>query len=506
MAIPTPARASADVGLIGLAVMGENLALNIADHGYRIAVYNRTTTVAEKFLAEHPDTPGGLVGAAALPDFVAALKKPRKIIVLVKAGPPVDAVVEQLLGAGVEPDDIVVDCGNSQWTDTIRREKQYAAGCRFFGSGVSGGELGARFGPSMMPGGHPDSWQHLRPIWEAVAAKVDPRSGEPLEDYAPGKPVTGGEPCTAYIGPNGAGHYVKMVHNGIEYIDMQLISEAYHLLSTLGGMKPDRLSETFAEWNTGELSSYLIQITADILRQRDPANPRRFFVDAVLDAAGQKGTGKWTSVSALDMGVPANAIAEAVFARCLSALKEERVAAAKVIKGPRLAYRGSKTKLVESVRRALYCSKICAYAQGFQLMRAAQDEYQWTLDFGTIAAIWRGGCIIRARFLQKITEAYRRDPKLVNLMLDPYFKRALGAGQDAWREVVALAAKHGIPAPAFSSALAYFDGYRSARLPANLLQAQRDYFGAHTYERVDAPRGKFFHVDWPDPKRPQQAV
>jgi len=506
MAIPTPARASADVGLIGLAVMGENLALNIADHGYRIAVYNRTTTVTEKFLAEHPDTPGGLVGAAALPDFVAALKKPRKIIVLVKAGPPVDAVVEQLLGAGVEPDDIVVDCGNSQWTDTIRREKQYAAGCRFFGSGVSGGELGARFGPSMMPGGHPDSWQHLRPIWEAVAAKVDPRSGEPLEDYAPGKPVTGGEPCTAYIGPNGAGHYVKMVHNGIEYIDMQLISEAYHLLSTLGGMKPDRLSETFAEWNTGELSSYLIQITADILRQRDPANPRRFFVDAVLDAAGQKGTGKWTSVSALDMGVPANAIAEAVFARCLSALKEERVAAAKVIKGPRLAYRGSKTKLVESVRRALYCSKICAYAQGFQLMRAAQDEYHWTLDFGTIAAIWRGGCIIRARFLQKITEAYRRDPKLVNLMLDPYFKRALGAGQDAWREVVALAAKHGIPAPAFSSALAYFDGYRSARLPANLLQAQRDYFGAHTYERVDAPRGKFFHVDWPDPKRPQQAV
>ncbi len=506
MSISAPARASADVGLIGLAVMGENLALNIADHGYRVAVYNRTTTVTEKFLAANPDTPGGLVGAAALPDFVGALKKPRKIIVLVKAGPPVDAVVEQLLGAGVESDDIVVDCGNSQWTDTIRREKQYAKGCRFFGSGVSGGELGARFGPSMMPGGHPDSWQHLRPIWEAVAAKVDARSGEPLEDYAPGKPVTGGEPCTAYIGPNGAGHYVKMVHNGIEYIDMQLISEAYHLLSTLGGMKPDRLSETFAEWNKGELSSYLIQITADILRQRDPANPRRFFVDAVLDAAGQKGTGKWTSVSALDMGVPANAIAEAVFARCLSALKEERVAAAKVLKGPRAAYRGSKTKLVESVRRALYSSKICAYAQGFQLMRAAQDEYKWTLDFGTIAAIWRGGCIIRARFLQKITEAYRRDPKLVNLMLDPYFKRALASGQEAWREVVGLTAKHGIPAPAFGSALAYFDGYRSARLPANLLQAQRDYFGAHTYERVDAPRGKFFHVDWPDSKRPQQPV
>ena len=506
MSIPAPARASADVGLIGLAVMGENLALNIADHGYRVAVYNRTTAVTEKFLAQHPDTPGGLVGAAALPDFVAALRKPRKIIVLVKAGPPVDAIVEQLLGAGVEADDIVVDCGNSQWTDTIRREKQYAAGCRFFGSGVSGGELGARFGPSMMPGGHPESWQHLRPIWEAVAAKVDARTGVPLEDYAPGKPVTGGEPCTAYIGPNGAGHYVKMVHNGIEYIDMQLISEAYHLLSTLGGMKPDALSETFAAWNRGELSSYLIQITADILRQRDPANPRRFFVDAVLDAAGQKGTGKWTSVSALDMGIPANAIAEAVFARCLSALKEERVAASKVLKGPRAPYRGSKNKLVESVRRALYSSKICAYAQGFQLMRAAQDEYKWTLDFGTVAAIWRGGCIIRARFLQKITDAYRRDPKLVNLMLDPYFKRALASGQDAWREVVSLVAKHGIPAPAFSSALAYFDGYRAARLPANLLQAQRDYFGAHTYERVDAQRGKFFHVDWPDPKRPQLPV
>jgi len=501
-----PTRASADVGLIGLAVMGENLALNIADHGYRIAVYNRTTTVMEKFVAEHPDTPGGLVGAATLPDFVAALKKPRKILILVKAGPPVDAVVEQLLGAGVETDDIVVDCGNSQWTDTIKREKQYESRCRFFGSGVSGGEIGARFGPSLMPGGHPESWEHLRPIWEAIAAKVDPKTGRPLEDYAPGKPVRGGEPCTAYIGPNGAGHYVKMVHNGIEYIDMQLISEAYHLLTALGGMKPDALAQVFTDWNQQELSSYLIEITADILKQRDPANPRRFFVDAVLDTAGQKGTGKWTSVNALDMGIPANAIAEAVFARCLSALKEERVAAAKVLKGPRAPYRGSRAKLVEAVRRALYSSKICAYAQGFQLMREAQKEYRWTLDFGTIAAIWRGGCIIRARFLQKITEAYRKNPGLVNLMLDPYFKKALAARQESWREVVALAVRHGIPVPAFASALSYFDGYRSARLPANLLQAQRDYFGAHTYERVDAPRGKFFHLDWPDPKRPQQPV
>ncbi len=496
--------ATADVGLIGLAVMGQNLALNMADHGYRVAVYNRTTHTMEEFVSEHPDTPGGLAGCAMLPELVAALKKPRKIILLVKAGPAVDAIVEQLLQAGVERADIVVDCGNSQWTDTIRRETQYADRCRFFGSGVSGGEVGARFGPSLMPGGHPDSWKHLEPIWQAIAAKVDPKTGAPLEDYAPGKPVVGGEPCTAYIGPNGAGHYVKMVHNGIEYIDMQLISEAYHLLRQLGGLDNGQLAGVFAEWNRGELQSYLIQITADIAGQRDPVNPKKYLLDAVLDTAGQKGTGKWTSVNALDLGVPANAIAEAVFARCLSALKEQRVAASRALKGPRAAYRGPRTRLVDSVRRALYCSKICAYAQGFQLMAEAQKEYGWALDFGTIAAIWRGGCIIRARFLQKITLAYRRDESLVNLMLDPYFRRALHAGQDSWRSVIGLATHHGVPVPAFSSALAYFDGYRSARLPANLLQAQRDYFGAHTFERVDQPRGKFFHIDWPNPKRPQQ--
>jgi 6-phosphogluconate dehydrogenase len=354
-----------------------------------------------------------------------------------------------------------------------------------------------------MPGGHPDSWKHLEPIWQAIAAKVDPKTGAPLEDYAPGKPVTGGEPCTAYIGPNGAGHYVKMVHNGIEYIDMQLICEAYHLLGALGGLDNADLAKVFAEWNRGELGSYLIEITADILAQRDPANPRKYLLDAVLDTAGQKGTGKWTSVNALDLGIPANAMAEAVFARCLSALKEQRVAAAKLLKGPRDRYRGARKALIDAVGRALYSSKICAYAQGFQLMAEAQKEYRWSLDFGTIAAIWRGGCIIRARFLQKITLAYRRDPELVNLMLDPYFRRALHAGQGSWRSVVGLAARHGIPAPAFASALAYFDGYRSPRLPANLLQAQRDYFGAHTYERVDRPRGQFFHVDWPNPKRPQ---
>src|SRR3954469_4332023 len=326
-------QATADVGLIGLAVMGENLALNMADHGYKVAVFNRTTEVMKRFIArENP--PGGLVGCEKLDEFVKALKKPRKIIILVKAGPAVDAVVKELIDAGVEIDDIVVDCGNSLWTDTIRRERDYAKALKFFGSGVSGGEVGARFGPSLMPGGDPESWKHLKPIWEAVSAKVDAKTGKPLEGAAPGKPITGGVPCTAYLGPNGAGHYVKMVHNGIEYIDMQLICEAYTLMQNLLGMKPPEMSEVFAQWNEGDLDSYLIQITADILQQRDPVNKDGYLVDHVLDTAGQKGTGKWTSVNALDMGIPANAISEAVFARCLSALKEERVEASKSLTGP----------------------------------------------------------------------------------------------------------------------------------------------------------------------------
>jgi len=497
--------ASADIGLIGLAVMGENLALNIADHGFKVAVYNRTTAVMQKFIAREKP-PGGLVGCETVKDLVQAIKKPRKFIILVKAGPAVDAVTKELIDAGVEKDDIVVDCGNSLWTDTIRRERDYAAKCKFFGSGVSGGELGARFGPSMMPGGDPDSWKHLKPIWEAVAAKVDAKTGKPIENYAPGKPVTGGVPCTAYIGPDGAGHYVKMVHNGIEYIDMQLIGEAYWLLVNLLGMKAPDLSKIFAQWNQGDLDSYLIQISADILQQKDPLHPEGYFVDYVLDAAGQKGTGKWTSTNALDMGIPANAIAEAVFARCISALKEERVGASKSLKGPDAAYKGDRDELINAVRDALYCSKICAYAQGFQLMREAQKEYKWKLNFAEIAAIWRGGCIIRARFLQKITDAYNRNSDLVNLLLDPYFGEQITNAQGNWRKVVGLSASNGIPAPAFMSALAYYDGYRSARLPANLLQAQRDYFGAHTYERVDSPRGKFFHLDWPEPKRPQIAI
>jgi 6-phosphogluconate dehydrogenase len=498
--------AHADLGLVGLAVMGQNLALNLADHGYSVAVHNRTGAVTDAFVRAHPHTPGRLVPCPTVSDLVQALRPPRTVLALVKAGPAVDAVVDQLATAGLGPDDLVVDCGNSLWTDTIRREKQYGDRCRFFGSGVSGGEVGARFGPSLMPGGHPEAWKHLRPFWEAIAAKVDPRTGDPIETYAPGRPVTGGEPCTAYIGPNGAGHYVKMVHNGIEYIDMQLIAEAYHLLSALGGLEPPALSAIFAEWNRSELGSYLVQITADILQQRDPVNRRRYLVDVVLDSAGQKGTGKWTAVNGLDMGIPANAIAEAVFARFLSALKDERVAAARRLHGPGRHFGGSRRALIDRVRQALYCSKVCAYAQGFQLMAQAQREYSWQLDLGTIAAIWRGGCIIRARFLQKITRAYRRDAGLVNLMLDPYFRRALHDRQEAWREVIALGARHGIPTPAFSAALAYFDGYRTARLPARLIQAQRDYFGAHTFERVDAPRGSFFHIDWPHPDRPQRAV
>ena len=493
----------ADVGLIGLAVMGQNLALNIADHGFRVAVFNRTTVVMKDFIAANPNTPGGLIACEKLSELVAGVKKPRKMILLVKAGPAVDTVAKQLFEAGLEADDLIVDCGNSQWTDTIRREKEYSARCRFFGSGVSGGEVGARFGPSLMPGGERQAWEHLEPIWKAIAAKVDPKSGKPIETARPGRPVAGGVPCAAYIGENGAGHYVKMVHNGIEYIDMQLIGEAYFLIRNLLNLRPDEIAEIFAQWNERDLDSYLIQITADILKQRDPRHPDGFLVDYVLDTAQQKGTGKWTSINALDLGIPANSIAEAVFARCLSALKDERVQASKHLRGPDYSYDGKRDALIDSVRDALYCSKICAYAQGFQLMRAAEVEYGWKLELGTIASIWRGGCIIRARFLQKIADAYVRDPRLVNLLLDPYFQEQIHQNQKRWRKVVALAAESGTPAPAFMSALAYYDGYRMAKLPANLLQAQRDYFGAHTYKRTDQSPDKSFHLEWPEADRPE---
>jgi len=493
----------AEIGVIGMAVMGRNLALNLADHGFRTAIHNRSSVVTHDVLAENPDTPGGLVGHDDLPGLVKALDRPRKIVVMIKSGPPVDAVIGQLLPF-LDPGDVIVDGGNSLWTDTIRRERELARdGFHFVGSGVSGGEEGARFGPSLMPGGSKESWQAIKPFWDAIAAKVDRKTGRPLGGARPGKPVRGGVPCAAHIGPDGAGHYVKMVHNGIEYGDMQLISEAYFLLSRLLGLEPPELARIFAGWNRGVLDSFLIEITADILKQRDPDDPRRFLVDVVLDVAGQKGTGKWTSINALNMGVPAPTIAEAVFARFLSAIKTERVNAAKSLRGPEFRRRGSKKTLIDAVRDALYLSKICSYAQGFALMRQAQEEYGWELNPGEIASIWRGGCIIRARFLQKITEAYEQERSLPNLLLDPHFRRKIHAGQGAWRKVVAIAAEAGVPCPGFMSALAYFDSYRAERLPANLLQAQRDYFVAHTYERLDRPRGRFFHVDWPDPDRPQ---
>ncbi|NBB78011.1 MAG: NADP-dependent phosphogluconate dehydrogenase [Verrucomicrobia bacterium] len=494
---------TSEIGLIGLAVMGQNLALNIADHGFKISVYNRTTSKMEAFVAANPDTPGGLVGQAELKDFVASLKRPRKIIILVQAGGPTDKVIESLVPL-LEEGDIIIDGGNANWNDTIRREKELTAkGLRFIGTGVSGGEEGARFGPSLMPGGTPEAWKYLEPVWTAIAAKVDPESGKPIEGAEPGKPVEGGFSCTAYIGPDGAGHYVKMVHNGIEYGDMQMICEAYDLLQNVLGLSPAEMGDIFAEWNKGELDSFLIEITADILKQADPVTGKPF-VDIVLDTAGQKGTGKWTSINALDMGTPAPTVAEAVFARCLSAVKEERVAAEKILKGPEAApFTGDKTEMIEAIREALYASKICSYAQGFQLMRYAQEEYGWKLNFGEIAQIFRGGCIIRAKFLQKITEAFERDADLANLLLDPYFSDAIHKAQKSWRKVVALAAEHGVSIPTFSSALSYYDGYRTSRLPQNLLQAQRDYFGAHTYERTDEPRGKFYHLDWPKADRPQ---
>ena len=506
MALAKPAPDSADVGLVGLAVMGQNLVLNMADHGFKVAVYNRTTATTEKFVNDNPpkvfgDGGGGLVPGADLKDFVHSIKKPRRIVILVKAGGPTDAVIDSLTPL-LDKGDVIVDGGNALYTDTIRREKALTdKGLLFVGSGVSGGAEGARFGPSLMPGGKPEAWEILKPVWMACAAKVDEKTGKPLEGASPGKPIKGGVPCTTYIGSDGAGHYVKMVHNGIEYGDMQLICEAYSILRHSLGKSPAECSAILTEWNKGELNSFLIEISADVLQQKDPVTGKPF-VDVVLDTAGQKGTGKWTSVNALDLGIPAATVAEAVFARCISALKDERVRASKVLKGS-VGLGKSLEISVDMVRDALYCSKLCCYAQGFALYAAASAEYKWNLNLGQIAQIFRGGCIIRAGFLQKITDAFTKDPKLANLLLDPYFGEQVQKAQDNWRKVVARAALDGTPAPLFGSALSYFDSYRSETLPANLLQAQRDYFGAHMYERVDQPRGEFFHIDWPDAKRPQ---
>jgi 6-phosphogluconate dehydrogenase len=495
---------SSDIGLIGLAVMGQNLALNIADHGFRTSVFNRTFLKTRDFLTNNSHTQ--LVGFEKLEEFVESLSKPRKIIIMVQAGYGTDSVIDSLLPL-VEKGDVIIDGGNAKWTDTIRREKNLAEKkIHFIGSGVSGGEEGARLGPSLMPGGSKEAWNLIKDIWTSISAKVDSSSGKPLSGGKPGSPVQGGVPCSAYIGPNGSGHYVKMVHNGIEYGDMQMICEAYHILASIAEMDSYEIGQVFEKWNEDILDSFLIEITADILKQSDPSTGKPF-VEIVLDTAGQKGTGKWTSVNALDMGVAAPTVAEAVFSRCLSAIKEERLAAAEILTGPKLSkLDGDKSEFIDSVRDALYCSKICSYAQGFQLMREAQIEYDWNLNFGEIAEIWRGGCIVRAAFLQKITEAFNRDSNLSNLLTDDYFNECITHYQSNWRKIISLASMNGIPIPTFSSALSYYDGYRTACLPQNLLQAQRDYFGAHTYERVDQPRGQFFHLDWLNTERPQQRV
>ncbi|MCV2401447.1 NADP-dependent phosphogluconate dehydrogenase [Marinomonas sp. C2222] len=497
-----------NIGFVGLGVMGKNLALNLADHGYRVAGFDLDTSKVQDTLnteaAERPEsvTQPRIIGCESMEEMLNNLVKPRVIVVLVPAGNPVDAVCNNLINAGLEPDDIVVDCGNSQWTDTIRREAEYKEKLKFFGTAVSGGEVGARFGPSLMPGGDANSWKYLQPMWEAVAAKVD-SNGKPIVSNTPGKPVKEGEPCTAYLGPNGAGHYVKMVHNGIEYADMQLICEAYHLLRSLLGYEPEEIGKLFEKWNQGVLNSYLVEISADILQEYDDATGAPL-VDMILDSAGQKGTGRWTSISATQMGVPAGIISESVYARALSTLTSERELAASKLVSDVESGEISADDVEKAIEEALYCAKICAYAQGFQLMRAAQKEYDWKLNFTDIAKIWRGGCIIRASFLQKIADAFTENPDLENLLLSDYFADAMATKQTSLRKAVVLAAQSGIPTPSFFSALAYFDGYRSEVLPANLLQAQRDYFGAHTYERVDAEPGKKFHTYWQEEGRPER--
>ena len=466
-----------DIGLIGLAVMGQNLVLNMESRGNHVAVFNRTTSVTDEFCA---GSAAGkqITGFHTLEEFVGSLSKPRKIMMMVKAGPPVDALIEQLLPL-VEAGDILIDGGNSLYSDTVRRtEYVESKGLLFVGTGVSGGEEGALKGPSMMPGGSEKAWPLVKPIFQAISAKVGPNNDIP---------------CCEWVGPDGAGHYVKMVHNGIEYGDMQLICEAYYLLKHTLGMENEELYSTFAEWNRGELDSYLIEITRDIFSVKDP-DTGDFLVDKILDSAGSKGTGMWMSQLALALGVPTTLITEAVYARYLSGAKADRVEASKILQGPTGVYEGDRKAFVEQIRLALYASKVCSYAQGYVQLKAAAAEHNWNLNFGNIALLWRGGCIIRAAFLERIKEAFDENPNLSNLLLAPYFTDVVHRAQNAWRNVIAVAVQLGIPVPAFTAALTYYDGYRRARLPANLLQAQRDYFGAHTYKRID--KEGTFHTDW----------
>jgi 6-phosphogluconate dehydrogenase len=468
--------ARADIGLIGLAVMGQNLVLNMNDHGYTVAVFNRTVSKVEDFLANEAKGTK-IIGTRSIQELCAALKKPRRVMLLVKAGKAVDDFIDALL-PHLEPGDIVIDGGNSHFPDTTRRARDLESkGLLYIGTGVSGGEEGARRGPSIMPGGSGAAWPHVQDIFQAIAAKTPE-----------------GEPCCEWVGEEGSGHYVKMVHNGIEYGDMQLISEAYHLMKEGLGLSNEDMHEIFAGWNEGDLDSYLIEITRDILATKDEHG--RYILDLILDTAGQKGTGKWTGVSALELGVPMTLVAEAVFSRCVSALKSERLAASKILRGPTPRFDGDKSAFVNDIGRAIYASKIVSYAQGYMLLREAATEYNWHINYGGVAQMWRGGCIIRSRFLGKIRDAFAKDPNLHNLLVDDFFRSVIDASQGNWRRVVARAAEMGIPIPAMSTALAFFDGYRHAWLPANLVQAQRDYFGAHTYERVDRPRGEFFHTNW----------
>ena len=468
--------AKADIGLIGLAVMGQNLVLNMADHGYRVAVFNRTTSKVDDFI-NGPAKGTSIIGTHSLEELVAALEAPRKVMLMVKAGDVVDRFIDMLVPL-LQPGDVIIDGGNSHYPDSTRRTAYLREkGLRFIGTGISGGEEGARHGPSIMPGGDPEAWPLIRDIFQSIAAQVD------------------GEPCCQWVGEDGAGHFVKMVHNGIEYGDMQLICEAYALMESALGLSHEQMHEVFAEWNTGVLDSYLIEITADILAKRDADGSP--LVSKILDTAGQKGTGKWTGISALDLGVPLTLIGEAVFARVLSSLKDQRTRAAAVL-GPRPSrpVTGSQDENIQALHDALYASKIISYAQGFMLMREAAKEQGWQLNYGEIALMWRGGCIIRSKFLGNIKSAFDSNNQLENLLLDDFFTRALKDAEKGWRSAGILAVERGIPCPAIASALSYYDGYRSERLPANLLQAQRDYFGAHTYERLDKPRGEFFHTDW----------
>ncbi len=465
----------ADMGLVGLAVMGQNLVLNMNDKGFRVSVYNRTTSKVDEFI-EGPAKGTNVIGFHELKSFIESLKVPRRVMLMVKAGPVVDAFIEQLV-TYLDKGDIIIDGGNSLFNDSDRRTHElHKKGILFIGSGVSGGEEGARHGPSLMPGGNKAAWPHIKPIFQAIAAQVD------------------GEPCCDWVGNDGAGHYVKMVHNGIEYGDMQLICEAYQMMREGLGMSGDEIQQVFAEWNEGVLDSYLIEITRDILAVKD--DDGELLIDNVLDTAGQKGTGKWTGMNALDLGIPLTLIGEAVFSRCLSALKDERVRASKVLPAVSDQFDGDKAEMVNAVRDALYASKIISYAQGYMLMREAAKIYGWELNYGGIALMWRGGCIIRSQFLSKIRDAFELNPKLENLLLDEFFIQAITEALPSWRKAVSTAVSLGVPVPTFSSALSFYDGYRSERLPANLLQAQRDYFGAHTYERLDKPRGEFFHTNW----------